>query len=351
MTSPADTSPTGFPLPVLRLRSPADVVEAVPYLVGFHPERSIVVLCLSRRHKELTLSMRLDLPPAGDAREAARLLSGHVRGSGGDLVLIACYPEGADQRESAQAMVDELCDCLPQPILRVKEAVRVEDGRWWSYLCRNPQCCPAEGTPVAATPTEVGAVAVLNGRVALPSRATLAERLRPVNVIAGRAVEQALAEVRPEPSKSSWAAFTAELLGRYEQGCGRMSPQEVARLLAGLQDVRLRDACVDWWYDPGRTAATVPLWTDAVRLAPPGYVAAPATLLGISAWLEGEGAFGNIALDRALADDPGYRLALLMDAVIQRGVSPSQFRAARFAPAPASTRTRGRARRRRPLRR
>jgi len=343
MTDPARKPPPP-PLPTLRLSSPADLVEAVPYLVGFHPERSVVVICVSGRRKELKLSMRLDLPAARHATEAAEMLAGHVRRSGGDVVLVACYPEGAEQRGCAEKVVEALRARLDRPGLLFKEAVRVEDGRWWSYLCDDPRCCPPEGTVVATEPGEVGATAVLGGHVALPSRSSLGERLRPVDQ---DAVLQALEACQPEAAAGpDWPAFAAEVLARYERGQGQLSPEEAAMLLVGLRDVHQRDGCAEWWYEPARNRACVALWTDVVRRAPPGYVAAPATLLAVSAWLDGQGAFGNIALDRALSDDDTYRLALLMDAVIQSGVSPSQFRASRFAPAEVVSRQRGRSRRR-----
>jgi hypothetical protein len=350
-----------FEPPPLRLRSPADVVEAVPYLVGFHPQRSIVVMALSRRRKRLMLTMRLDLPPSEHAEQAAQSLAGHLSRSGGDAVLIACYPEGADDRAAAERTVTALRKRLDELGLFLKEAVRVEDGRWWSYLCDNPQCCPPEGTVIAAEPGQVGAAAVLNGHVALPSRSALGDRLRPANEIALAAVAQALEQrvlervslwettlEELQPDDSDWLGFTTELLGRYQAGRGRLSAQEAARLLDGLQDVRQRDECAEWWYAPERNSAAIGLWTDAVRFAPPGYIAAPATLLAVSAWLDGDGAFGNIALERALSDDPTYRLALLVETVIQGGISPSQFRAMRFDPPRSGRRRRATRRRKAP---
>jgi hypothetical protein len=68
--------------------------------------------------------------------------------------------------------------------------------------------------------------------------------------------------------------------------------------------------------DPRHRDGHLQLWTDLTRLAEPGLVAAPASLLALCAWQAGDGALALIALDRALADDPGYPMArLLRDAV------------------------------------
>jgi hypothetical protein len=65
------------------------------------------------------------------------------------------------------------------------------------------------------------------------------------------------------------------------------------------------------------------LWTDLVRRAQPGYVAAPASLLAFTAWQGGDGALANIAIDRALADAPGYSMALLLQEALDAGMPPS----------------------------
>ncbi|MGH3193064.1 MAG: DUF4192 domain-containing protein, partial [Streptosporangiaceae bacterium] len=78
--------------------------------------------------------------------------------------------------------------------------------------------------------------------------------------------------------------------------------------------------------DPGHRDAHRRLWTDVVRRAQPGHVAAPASLLAFVAWQCGDGALANVALDRALADDPGYSMALLLRQVISAGAPPSLAR-------------------------
>ena len=47
--------------PRLRLREPVDVLAAIPYLVGYHPSESVILLGM--RGKQLTFTARHDLPP------------------------------------------------------------------------------------------------------------------------------------------------------------------------------------------------------------------------------------------------------------------------------------------------
>jgi hypothetical protein len=49
-------------------------------------------------------------------------------------------------------------------------------------------------------------------------------------------------------------------------------------------------------------------------------------LLAFVAWQAGDGALANVALDRALADDTRYSMALLLRQVITAGAPPSLAR-------------------------
>ena len=48
----------------------------------------------------------------------------------------------------------------------------------------------------------------------------------------------------------------------------------------------------------------------------------PLTLLGMHAWAQGNGALALVAAERALAIDPRYRLAKLLDQTLYLGVRP-----------------------------
>jgi hypothetical protein len=52
-------------------------------------------------------------------------------------------------------------------------------------------------------------------------------------------------------------------------------------------------------------------------------VAAPASLLAFVAWQCGDGALANVAIDRALDDNPRYSMALLLREALDTGTPPS----------------------------
>jgi hypothetical protein len=124
---------------------------------------------------------------------------------------------------------------------------------------------------------------------------------------------------------SEGLAAVGDMIASYRRGGAYVTEYQLAWLTVALKDLRVRD---DAWarMDPRGSKAHRRLWIDVVRRAQPGHVAAPASLLAFVAWQEGNGAFANVALDRALADDPGYSMALLLRQVITAGAPPSMAR-------------------------
>jgi hypothetical protein len=115
------------------------------------------------------------------------------------------------------------------------------------------------------------------------------------------------------------------MIRTYRSGGRFATDYQVAWITVALRDLRVRD---DAWarMDPAHADAHQRLWTDVTRRAQPGYVAAPASLLAFVAWQSGDGALANVALDRALADEPGYSMAQLLRQVITAGTPPSLAR-------------------------
>jgi hypothetical protein len=115
-----------------------------------------------------------------------------------------------------------------------------------------------------------------------------------------------------------------DAIRRYRDG-EPVRTEHAAWLTVALRQVRVRD---DAWarMDPEHRRAHLRLWTDLTRLARPGYVAAPASLLAFCAWQSGDGALANVALDRALADSPRYSMALLLRDALDGGAPPSMAR-------------------------
>jgi hypothetical protein len=314
--------------PAVTLRQVADVLTLVPYLFGFHPADSLVLLGL--RDGRVVFQLRGDLPDAPLA---------HYLGVARRQRVTAAMVIGYGADEQVTPLVLGLAGRLLAEGVQVLEAVRVTGGRYWTY--GSPE--RLEGVPIRAAS---GAVAVAaSGHEALPSRAELERRYAPVDGEAlGPAVERAdrrLVELVEAVGEDPGAALLTagrtavrEALARQRAGA-RLDDDALAWLLVTLVYLPVRDFAAEAVdpYDPDDLEAHMGLWTDAVRRAGPELTAAPATLLALAAWHYGDGVVASIAVDRALAADPDYELAGVISGALSAALTPDEWIATRSAPA------------------
>ncbi|MDF9816096.1 hypothetical protein M2266_005327 [Streptomyces sp. SPB162] len=158
--------------PKVTLRSPADLADALPYLMGFHPTDSIVMVALHGDHGRFGGRLRLGIPK--DRGEwpavASQLADCLVRGSeqrgdrAASIVLFLCQdPSGTERPSEVMERLRPLaqrlrtaCGALDVPVI---EALCVSAGRWWSYCCAGSECCPADGFTIATSGDSVMAAA------------------------------------------------------------------------------------------------------------------------------------------------------------------------------------------------
>jgi hypothetical protein len=339
-----DDLPQDQPSFVVRAGSPAALLRLVPHLLGFVPETSLVVIGVTPPRDRIRVTLRYDLPDPPEADLVAGLAAHAVAVLSGQR-LTAAVAIGYGPGPLVSPVANELRDAAWQAEIDVREFLRVQDGRYWSYVCGNEACCPAAGVPFDAVPdpAEAEALAVV-GDTVLASRAALAARVAPLGGIAAESMRQAtrraeqhvarlLAKVRKSARlgaarhmiAAEGLAAVGAMIARYRDGGRFTTDDEIARISVALRDLRVRD---DAWarMDPAHADAHQRLWTDVVRRARPRYVAPPAALLAFVAWQSGDGALANVALDRALADDPRYSMALLLRQIITAGAPPSLAR-------------------------
>jgi hypothetical protein len=324
----------------IRIGSATGVLAAVPHLLGFYPDRSLVVLGLGGPRDEVMLAFRYDLPDPPDP-ELATDIAEHACEVLSRQQVAAAIVIGYGSAELAAAAVDLVVAALLDVGVAVREALRAQGGRYWSALCRDPACCPPDGHPY--DPGAHPAAAALSGAGldAFPDRAALARTLQPEPGSA-RQIRQATSRALRRIDRLLISAVQAgrdpvqalaragqstvgEAIGRYRAG-GRITDDgRLAFLAVCCADLRVRD---DAWarMDPEHRQAHRRLWADVVTAAAAEFVPAPAALLAFTAWQCGEGALANVALERALAADPEYSLALLLAQAIQSGLPPSAAR-------------------------
>jgi uncharacterized protein DUF4192 len=317
----------------LKVRSAADLINAVPYLIGFHPADSIAVV--ATRSDRVIFAGRHDLPPpefsAERARAAAQQLAEVVVRQDADAAAVIGYGEPPQ----VGAAVLRTGEALRQMGLVVLEELRVADGRYWSYSCTTPRCCPPEGRPCAPEQSPVAASATFAGQVALPDREAFVAQIAAVvgeeraAMTAATARAQArLADLLDRELHEANFARLVRRAGRtavrdaerhYRSG-RRLSDNDAAWLGVLLIDTPVRDYA---WERTGLQDWRLALWTDVLRRVEPAYVPAPACLLSFAAWRLGMGALASAAMERALAQEPQYPMAKLLEEALGYGLSPA----------------------------
>lgn len=168
------------------MRSPGEIVSAVPFLLGFVPEDSLVAISL--RDKRLGLTSRLDLADVEPL--VLELLIGALQRDGATAVILVAF--GAC-REATAPVLEQARDALLAADLDVVDDISVIDGRWFHEGCTQARCCPPAGTPVAdhdQAPSTLALSTTTGGYRA--DRATLAAECRPDRPLLTQAIRAEL---------------------------------------------------------------------------------------------------------------------------------------------------------------
>ncbi|MFE9097115.1 DUF4192 family protein [Streptomyces sp. NPDC007264] len=351
------------------LRTPAELADALPYLLGYRPEDSAVLVALHDGEKRGGFGgrARLGIPAHPDdwPSVAERLAHGLVTGSerrgsrpGHMIAYLVQEPAngetGRDVMERLRPLAQLLrtaCGRLDVPVV---EALCISDGRYWSYCCPSPGCCPPQGRPMGLPGTSVLAAAATYA--GLQVRGSLKEfraRLTPRETTAALDQEAALdaaslalvPRILGEGTREEVAARTLELaelvMARFAEApsvSGTLSADlrdddllahdEAAALILGLQDRTTRDRAAEWM-EGAEALLALRLWRALARRCVASYgehAAAPLTLAGWVAWSTGDELEAREAFAMALGADPDYLFARLLHQACNEGLDPESVR-------------------------
>ncbi|MFG2182168.1 DUF4192 domain-containing protein [Streptomyces abikoensis] len=350
----------------ITLRSPAELADALPYLLGFHPNDSVVMLALHGERGRFGGRLRLGIPGPDEWPDVSRQLAETLiagcdkRGARPDgIVLFLCQdPAGGETSRQVMERLRPLAQCLRLACggldVPVYEALCLSDGRYWSYCCPDERCCPPEGAPLTPPGTSVMAAAAAYAGIQV--RGTLREmEARYAPLTGGRALEQqsaldaAAADLVPRilagtagrTVRQETLDLVSLVVGRFHTArpvVGRveadardddlLAADEAAAVILGLQDRTTRDHAAEWMEGP-RAPAVLRLWRALARRCVPPYTehaAAPLALAGWVAWSIGDHPEARVALSRALSADPEYLFAQLLHRACNDGMDPEHLR-------------------------
>jgi hypothetical protein len=130
---------------VVKLSGPADLVAAVPHLLGFVPTESIVLMSLRGPRQRVGLTLRFDLAPPASDIAVARGLAHRIRQDNPDSVTIVVLTEAADEDDTLprRALVDAVRKALWVPL---EDAIFVRWGRRGGSRPRDPRAIGAAGS-------------------------------------------------------------------------------------------------------------------------------------------------------------------------------------------------------------
>ncbi|MFE9823893.1 DUF4192 domain-containing protein [Streptomyces sp. NPDC005791] len=350
----------------ITLRGPADLADALPYLMGFHPNDSVVMVALHGGRGRFGGRLRLGIPPEPEewAPVADQLAQCLIEGSERretrpDAIVVFLCQDPAEGESAPQTMerlrplaqrLRTACGALDVPVL---EALCISDGRYWSYCCPDDRCCPAEGNPLALPGTTVMAAAAAYAGVQVRgSLRDMEARLTPWESPAAHEQEKALDEAGAElvsrildvdgrgEVRRETLTLARDLMERLggAQAAGPagedvrddalIAADEAAAVILGLQDRETRDRAAEWM--EGLEAETaLRLWRALARRCVGPYVehaAAPLTLAGWVSWSTGDEAGARVALGLALRADPAYTFAQLLHEACNQGLDPETLR-------------------------
>lgn len=350
----------------IRKAGPDDLIALVWFQLGYRPRDSVVLVGLEGPRRRTGLISRIDLDDVGGALPARGLVEVLARTSAqGAVVLVASEDPRLSPWRGQPAVVRTIRRELRGVGISLVDALWVGAEGYRSYLCRDPQCCPLDGYPLAEVMSSSAAAAsVLDGQVLAPDEAGLVADVLPGqgDPPAGQGAGE-----RPDAlpaGSSAGLPATGDLYGwlRLWRRClaeGTIDPIAACGLAATMDDDRLRDAVMLTFLptagdlpealleggpsleqgdqpdgtgsldgavchppDPDLLGRATALLAVAARTAPAGSRAPALACLAWVAWWAGVGARARMLTGLALADRPGYGLATLVDRALVSMLPP-----------------------------
>ncbi|MEV1109136.1 DUF4192 domain-containing protein [Micromonospora sp. NPDC049751] len=279
-------------VPTFAVRAPAELLGLVPYLLGYHPEQSLLALFM-KADRRVAVAARIDLTaPTAQVVDAFRDVAERTMAQ---TIVLVGYGN-PDAFSTVTAAGDALAAHLA-----VLQTLLVTRDR---YVCLDCPCEATDGVAFDATTTASAAQSTVEGLVALPSREALLALTDP-DPAQQAAVAAAIAAL---PPASGGPAALRALLDQARSG-HRLTVEQAARMAVLLTDQQIRGLArraisgVMWERD---------LWLDLTRRIPDRYITAPAGLAAWCAWRRGEETLAIAAARRALAVDPQDRISRLV---------------------------------------
>ncbi len=314
------------------------MLGAIPYLIGFHPSDGTLV-AIGLRQRQLHVMARTILPRVVNRVEAiVHGFRSMLGGSDVDGVILVGY--GSQRR--FRTLMPALFVAVPGFGATLLEALRADGGRYWSYLCTEPGCCPPAGTRYDVRDSEIAAEATLAGLIAVADEDSYLRLLEPVPGADRHAMAEATARSQQRlhhliATAADETALIARLTGEGVAAIRRatavqrtdrpLDDESVAWLALLVEWAEVHDLAWDRINTTGdHSRAARRLWLEVMRRTAPDLIPGPGSLFALAAWHLGEVVLARRALARVREIEPDYPPAVFLDDAITAGVPPSVLR-------------------------
>jgi len=319
--------------PDYTLDRPGALIAALPAVLGFVPENSLVLVSLT--DGALGAVMRIDL--SDDLTDRVGHLAEVAAAAGPEAVITVIVAEEGANCPSCNEEYRQLCAVLADTLsewdieLRAAHVVdRVAAGGRWH--CADG--CGAGGPVDDPAASPMAAAAVLDGRRLYARRADL----QTVIAVGDPARSAELSGVMERHAAERRRAHRSDPVGRCRgdvenamAAARRMaegqplSDAELAELGCSLSDAEVRDTL--YALAVGDIAgAAESLWALLARTLPPPWRVEALVLLAFSAYARGDGPLAGVSLDAALRCRADHRMARMLDTALQSGLGPERIR-------------------------
>ena len=320
---------TTFGAPDFHLNQPGALIAAVPAVLGFVPEDSLVLVTVERG--ALGCVLRVDL--STDIVDVLDQMADVAASSEPDAAIAVIVDANGAACQMCRDEHGQLAHALDVALAeRGIEllAVHVVDelaagGRWHCVDGR-----PGSGRIEDPMSTPMAMAAVLDGRRLYSDRAELEHVIAVVDQMRCDTLRELLEDGehdggrRPDAEARGDVEHALSLARGVDRG-RTPTDEDLVRLGCALTDPRVRDTL--YALAVGRDAHRAEtLWALLSRTLPEPWRTEALVLLAFSAYARGDGPLAGVSLEAALDGNAHHRMATMLDQALQTGMRPDQIR-------------------------
>ena len=315
--------------PDFHLNRPGVLIAALPAVLGFVPEKSLVLVTADRG--EMGCVMRVDL--SGELPHSLAHIADVAAAARPDSAIAVVIDEdGANCRmcnDEYRELADGLTTALANrgiELLAAHVVDRVAAGGRWH--CADG--CGNAGTVEDPSASPLAMAAVLDGRRLYARRAELQEVIEVADPSRTDMLAEVIGDGSPDveerPDRAARADVEAAIAAAARVADAvDLGDDELAGLALALTDLRVRDTL--YALAVGENAGQAEgLWALLSRTLPEPWRVEALVLLAFSAYARGDGPLAGVSLEAALRVDPTHRMAGMLDTALQSGLRPEKIR-------------------------